>query len=63
MRCSSTCTFAFILGISARSAGACDNEDDVRVEERMCERFDECNDLAPSVGTHQLVSSHCHDWR
>ena len=70
----STLTIAFALGVAAGLAGACDNDDNVRVEERMCERFDECNYLQPGVAvddciddrimcTDQLVDSQYADWK
>ena len=74
MRRISSLTIAFAIGISASLTAACDKEDDVRIEARMCERFDECNFLQPGVAvddciddrimcTDDLVSSEYADWK
>jgi hypothetical protein len=69
-----TLTIAFALGFAASLAGACDDQERVRVEERMCERFDECNYLGAGIAvddciddrimcTDQLVGSQYEDWK
>ena len=73
MRRLSSLTIAFALGVAASLAGACEQEEEVKVEERMCERFDECNFLSAGIAvddciddrimcTNTLVSSEYRDW-